>query len=366
MKMPYRPKRQSDIILIGKGPLIEAVSNVLTNDRDKVIKLPEIEGAHFISKGVVVYEGERIASKRFMLVMPKQKQIPDIKGIDQTEYSELGSSEIKLPKGDVTIVGSDELAVSTAMELATSGAMVTMIYPSDSLLSAYDISVQDVISRYLRKFKVKLLPQHTLLASVTKAGTTYMLAKNGKSSKKLSCTTLYIEPSETGISDIGLDNCGEFLTDMNDPVIFEKNLLIINNEQLIMSLSDARTYAQILEGKRTRKPKSVAEKRAKAQAIEYFSFGVLEQDFLDTHIGYRKSIAKVAIPGSDVTGYIKVIVSLKRKVVGISGVVSRDYPGIELLRFATKNNLKVKDLSKLIDIDDPIIGAYQEMYRELM
>jgi hypothetical protein len=364
--MQYRPKRQSDIILIGKGPLVDAVGSILTNARGKVIKLPEIEKAHFISKGVLVYDSERIAGKRFLLVMPKLKKIPDIKGIELTEFSELGKLEEKPVKDDVTIIGCAELAVSTAMELAAEGRSVTMIYPTESLLPAYDISVQDVISRYLRKMKVKLLPQHSVLASVTKSGTTYLLAKNGKVSKKLSCTTLYIEPSETTIYDIGLDNYSEFSGDISEPVTSEKELLIINSGQLIMSLDDARTYARVLEGKRTKKPTIVAEKRARALEVEYFSFGVLEQDFIDTHIGYRKSIAKITLPNSDVTGYIIVIASLKQKIVGISGVVSHDYAGIELLRFATKNNIKVKDLARLIDIDDPLIGAYQEMYRELV
>jgi len=364
--MAYRPKRQSDIILVGSGPLVDAVQSILVSDGRKVLHLPDTTRAHFINKSVIVYDGEKIAGKRFLVVMPTSKEIPNLKGIELTEYVVIGESEIADTKGEILIVGSGDSSVRTAMELAERGQYVSMVYQSESLLESYDISVQDVVTRYLRKLKVKLLPGHTPLASVTKSKTTYLLTKNGKTSKKLSCTTLLIEPSEVADLDIGISNYCEFVSDLTEPVVIENNLVLVNDEHVVTSLSDARVYAKILEGKRVSKPSTVSENRASVQGVEYFSFGVREQNFLDTHIGYKKSIAKITIAGSDVTGYIKVIVSLKRRIVGISGVVNSGYPGIELLRYAVKNHVKVDDLTKLIDVDDQMIHAYHEIYREVM
>jgi|GEM_PF-5517489 len=364
--MAYRPKRQSDIVLVGSGPLVDAVQSVLASSSRKVLHLQDASRAHFLKKGVVVYDGEKIAAKTFLVVMPMANDIPSLKGVEQTEYRVIGQDDLTTLKGNILIVGGGELAVRSAMQLAESGQNVTMVYQQESLLDAYDISVQDVITRYLRKIKVKLLPGHTPLASVTKSKVTYLLTKNGKTSKKLSCTTLLLEPSEANIPDIGLANYGEFSEGIDEPVVIQNNLVLVNDERVITSLSDARVYAKILEGKRSARPSTVTENRSTMQAVEYFSFGVLEQNFLDTHIGYKKSIAKIAIPGSDITGYLKVIVSLKRRIVGISGVVSSNYAGIELLRYAVKNHVRVDDLTKLIDVDDALIHAYHEIYREVM
>jgi pyruvate/2-oxoglutarate dehydrogenase complex dihydrolipoamide dehydrogenase (E3) component len=294
-----------------------------------------------------------------------QKRVPDIKGLDKTKYVELGEEGTSKSRGSILIIGNGELAVSAAIKFALDNRSVTIAYSSEALLDDYDVSVQDVVARYLRKKKVKLAPSHQPLASITKASKTYLLVKSGKTSKKLVSDNLMFEPAENVMNDVGLTNYGSFEADFDDPIIIEHRLVLISGDRHISNLSDAQTYARMLQGKRTRRPLHAIDNRLDTAGVELFSFGVLEQNFMNTHIGYKKSIAKVPIKTSDITGFIKIIVSLRGRIVGASGVVeSGNSEDVNLLRSAVKNQTKIKDLMKLIDVNDPLVDAYLEIYRE--
>lgn len=365
MMKKVRPKKQSDVVLIGAGPLIESIKNILGHSGCSVIMLPDAESVYFLSRRVIVYAGERIAAKRFFIVLPNQRTVPVLRGLDTTSYITLGEETNFSQSGKVLIVGGHELAVNAAMSASTTKSEVHMAYPSETLLVNYDVSVQEVVTRYLRKQKVGLFSAHTPIASRTKNNKTNLLTKTNESTRELECGTLYIEPNETSSNDMGLSKLGVHIAEINNTVLSSKNLTIIDGERLITSIDDAQQYAKVLLGKRASSPSLVQDNQFTALGVRLFSFGILEQNFIDTHIGYNKSISKLTIPGIDITGFIKVVTSLTGKIVGVSGILPIGYSGIDTFRFAVKDRLKISALAKQISVEDPLRSSYLEIFREL-
>jgi hypothetical protein len=281
-----------------------------------------------------------------------------IRNIGLAPYSELTQDDAVAPHGKTVVYGSNELAISKALNFLANGLDVTLLFESQRLLEAYDSSIQEVITHHLIKLNAKILASHTPVPVHTKPEVNHMVAKSEGKLKKIDYDHLYIEPQYTTLNDIGLSNHGSVRINPDNHCTVFKNIVLIQGDETLLDLRDAQRFARILQGKKIPPPKPTYARSSAVNGVEYFSYGVLEQDIVDTHVGYKKSIAKIIIPSSHITGFIKVLVSMRGKVVGISGIVAQNYPGLIQLRNAVKNHSKIRELTETIDINDPYVNAY--------
>ncbi len=358
-----RAKKQTDIILLGDSALISAILQILKHAGVSLAHIAESEKVHFVDKGVIVHEGERMAAKKFLISTPTRNTAPKIKGLDSTKYTMIQPETTLQKSKNVVVIGYGEKALETVIHYALSGSSVDLVSPIGTILPDYDSAVQDKMLSRLKKLKVRVGFGCLPIASLTKGGMTYILTTQTGKARKYACDDLFIEPYETLFSDIGLDNH----TVSYEPEHANKlarNTLFIDEGRLSGSLYDAELLANRILGKRT-KSIDTAFHTAHCNGLDYFSAGILEQDFTASHIGYKRSVVKILSPNTDSVGFVKVIANLRGNIVGASGVIPFEYPNKNIFHYAVQDQMKTDQLAKLLPSDDPLVSTFLELFREL-
>ena len=100
--------------------------------------------------------------------------------------------------------------------------------------------------------------------------------------------------------------------------------------------------------------------------LSFFSIGINEQDYENTHLGYRSSLVKVNVPSDGSSAwFIKLLTSRDRHLIGAHGILPYRYENLDLLISLVEQHAHVDKLKSSCLISDKLSKEYIELINNL-
>jgi hypothetical protein len=358
--MQKGPAKRHEIIIIGTGAIAESVTYQLAKTGSKPFRVEDTSLVHFIGNNLFVLGGEKIGFKRALLLLPETTRLPDIKGLEKTNFRPLGEYDTTAKGGYHVVVGSGPDSLLEVVTLSKQASKVDIIYDQE-LLKGYDMSVQDVVRRHLKSIGVSEISHHLPIAATTKNSKTLLLLRDGKSGRQISCDELHIERITSEHSSIGLENQGYFASSTESGL---RAGILRLDQNSALNLSQIKQICSILVSGRGGVPEKFSMQSSIIEEAHLFTYGYAEQDIINTHLGYRKSIARNSEKLHTFQGFIKVLTSMRGQILSISGILPADYDTTRLA-IATRSSHTIEQLLNMFDAGDMLREELLEISREI-
>lgn len=360
--MPHSIAKQTDIVLVGDSPLIRLLHRLIL-ENTKNCMLVNAEDFRFLDDNVASINGTKVYAKKIIILKKLHSTLPDIPGLNTVSKKQNPES--------IIIIGNNERAYKSAVEAVKNNVTTNVITMSDRLLEKYDSSVQDVCERHLKKTGVKLYMSTTILSIATKDGKNYIVTESSGAPKRLVCDDIayfsdgkWDDADTLGLANTSLTSVMDEIASANTIKLGAQNTLIIPAETSY-TLSDLEYVVDFAKDGKYRHGKSLEFYEGAHNNFSYFTVGIKEQDIENEHVAYKKSVAKISVNGYEgPTLFLKVITSLKKNIVGISGIVPRTTDN-SLFRYIVECNMNVIEARRLIDATSPLALAFHDITENL-
>jgi len=243
----------------------------------------------------MVIGGEKVSAKRFLIVLQAYKKAHSFSVIGDKPLLNSYDEDTEDVLKSTCIIGSDTRAVEQCLRFAIPGSHTTLLAEAP-LLEEYDMTVQDVIERHIKKQGVDIVT-NTAILSIEPSGN-YVhttLAEDGKP-RRISSDRIVIVPERFYSYDLGLGNLSDddIEETTHDAVSkVAKNTLLIKNTPAL-ELSVVYKAVDFLNGRSDVDFSTTKRRIYSTDKLTFFSLGIVEQDYFSTHVSYIKSICKVA------------------------------------------------------------------------
>jgi pyruvate/2-oxoglutarate dehydrogenase complex dihydrolipoamide dehydrogenase (E3) component len=361
--MPKVAQKFTDIVIVGKSDSAQLIKMILTYQNKKTYKHFTTSIPRFVSANTMVLDGDKISAKKFVVILPELQKAkaftvvgshpliinPDAQFIDGLAKS-------------WCVIGSDTYAVMRCVDLSVIGSKITLI-SEGTFLPAFDMTVQDIVERYIKKIGITLLKDSPVLSIEPSKDTAHIITDYNGTPRRISVNQLIITPDSYYSTDIGLGNVGEISEQDSVRAIFQVGsdvLIVKDNPQL--GLAMIYKITDFLLGNKSHgldyKPRTIYT----SPKLSFFSIGISEQDYFDTHLSYKKCIVKVKGPEkSPVNWFIKVLASAQNKIIGIHAVLPFSYQNTDLLISLVENDQPISELRNSCLVNDELAEAFVEI-----
>ena len=360
--MAHTIAKQTDVVLVGDNPLMRLLHRLIM-ENTKNCMLVSTDDFRFLDDNVASINGTKVYAKKVIILKKLGQTLPDIPGLKKI-------SEKQNPES-IVIIGNNETAYKTAVDAAKNNITTSVISMSERLLEKYDVSVQEVCERHLKKTGVKLYLRTTVLSITAKDAKNYLVTESDGTPKRLVADDIVFysdgkwEDADTlGLANTSLTLHMDEIASANTIKRGAQNALIVPSNTSY-TLSDLEYVVDFAKDGKFRHGNSLEFHEGMQETYAYFTVGIKEQDIENIHIAYKKSVAKISIPGYEgPTLFLKVITSVKKNIVGISGIVPCTTDN-SIFRFIVESNMNVIEARRLIDATSPLALAFHDITENL-
>jgi pyruvate/2-oxoglutarate dehydrogenase complex dihydrolipoamide dehydrogenase (E3) component len=356
----------TDVVLIGRGDSIETIKQIISYQNKKTYKHYSPTGYRFISSNTVATDGEKISAKKFLILLPKiytTRKFETHSNYPQ-QYNSLDQL-LQTPAKSVTVIGSDEYAVRGCLMLAKTGALTYLICEQESLLSAYDMTVQNIVERYIKKRGIHVSKGISVLSLEPSDSIVSIICEQSGKPLRIASEQLFISPEATYQYDIGLENVQNgFIFDPKKQLQYASKNILIALEDDNIGLDSLYKVAHSLISNKTTTASYAPRNIYVSDTLNFFSIGLLEQEFISTHLSYKKIVVKVQSTDKSVQWFMKVLASTNGSIIGIHGVLPFKYQNTDMLVSLVENRTHISDLKKYFLIHDELRESFVELIGE--
>ncbi len=310
-----------DVLLVGSSQLVGAIKTFVDQ---KQIKLEVVSEANFtmLTPNTFSVDGKIVRAKRVIIQSSSRPSLPPVNGIENTISPAKTSSAL--------IVGDSDDCINRAFGIAARGIQTHL---------AYDESVQDVVTRYLKKRGIKIYPSTAILSLFSKNGKNYVVGESNSQPKRfvVDQVEFYNHTSEIGVlENMGLECVATYsrlreIAASHIPTLLTKNVLIVPFKSS-HSIADVESISSFANKASLPIMNPIASHVQSFDGYMFFTFGMTEDEVRRTGQGYKKSTAK--LPKTDKsapTVFIKLICTTKNQIIGISGLLPKGSIDLQLL-----------------------------------
>lgn len=356
-----------DIVVIGQGDTARLVKKILSFQTKKTHKHFAAKKPRFVSQNTIVIDGEKISAKKFLIILPQLHKMKAFTVVGEHPLpAHVDLESIDTTVKSACVIGSDSYALEQCVGLRERGAIVTLI-SEKQILTNYDSTVQDVMGRYLKKLGVAVHMNKPILSIEPRKGNVHVLADDNGTPVRVSADELIIAPDTVYLNDLGLGNIDDSHAPKEDTPIdlVGGNVLIVKDTPLL-GLETAYALTEFLLGKRRTHIDYTPRAIYSSPELYYFSIGINEQDYFDTHLSYKKAIVKVAVKdNATTTWFIKVITSTHGRIIGIHAVLPFEYQNIDMLINLVEKSKPVSELRSSCPANDVLADTFVEIIGDL-
>lgn len=361
--MPSTVQKLTDIALVGRGHAIEVIKEILAYQSKKTFKHYPSSNHRFIDDSTLVIDGEKISSKMCLVVLEPKLTARKLEAhgehpLPSNSLDQLLQTSAK----SIAIVGNDTEALQHSLTLAGRGTHTTLICEQETLLSSYDTSVQGVVERFLKKQKISVLRGTPILSIEPKGNAMSIVCEQDGKPLNLTPEKLYVCPNKHYSYNFGLGNVS-----LNEEPNSRQKIqrlhkrIVVMQEDANIGLGTLYDVAELLLGRKKEPIDYVPREIYSSDSLSYFSIGVLEQDFFDTHISYKKTMVKLRNSNKTVQWFIKVLTSQHNTIIGIHGVLPYSYKNLDLLIGLVENRSNISELKNQCLATDELTGVFIEI-----
>jgi hypothetical protein len=355
-----------DAIVYGEGSFVDNVVWLLREQNISYLHAQYNDTARFIGPDSISINGKLSQFGRALVVPRLVRNPPPIQGLDDINPEKPNISKHKT----ITVIGDHKDTLVVASSLALQGFNVTCIDLNNESLRDFDISVSEVLERHLKKNVVRHVTNSPILSiGKTNNQCVVICDKNGMP-LRITADLVVCSFKESWHDEVGLINLE---SKRSDPPTHNFRLsskisdnAVLMNPHGAYSLHDIELASKFLSGKRSFKITTLHAAELITQSFSLFTFGIREQDVVETHVAYKKSVVRLpAQSDRHPTFYIKMLCSLSGKIVGICGIVPSELYSKDLFMACVNNNVTLRQFASMVGSDSPLGKTYLELIHNL-
>lgn len=327
-------------VVFGDSDSSKFIYRRLKETQKDALLLSARDEVRFVSKQIVSINGVKTQASKVLLDTHKRSE-----------------SAASISTGAVVAIGSDDKVLSKVFTAMGAAQSICLLTHDSKLLQNYDLAVQDVVLRYLKKSKVKVLFDTNVLSTRVSENKTYIVAEHSGVPRRIVADTLVQTLENPGTQDeMGLHNAVpedtiQELHSGHASCSITKNIGVLKSDERL-TLSDVDLIVDFMKSRRSRF--SIRKPPMQVMAVSglcAFSIGLIEQSITGAHTGYRKSVVKLPeLSPASPTYFIKIIASTSGRLIGVSGVIPDEYFDLKLLSYFVENKTRVSTAKKMIPL----------------
>lgn len=346
---------------------------------DKLADLIERSGiqllrgrGYLLGKNQIDVNGRSYSARNFILATGGEPVIPEIPGLDSTEFltykNFLSAVQKRLPK-KVVIIGGGVVGCEYAQILQACGISVCIVERSNHLLAELEVEASNLIAKELTKCGIDLyLGAEVMVVSGGANISKEVKLRHNQASKTLKADTILVTVGKSFRDQIGLENLGLELEQGRLPVngfcqsavgnVYAIGDLAgpLNLTSTAIMQSKAATANILARSRKDLVATSGHEERVPHCVFtipEVASIGISTSEL--AHLGVKLKVSLVNLKetakfkvDSDSTGFVKLWFDAKSEVLLGGCIVSEQASEvISTLSLAIEQGLKIKDLAAL-------------------
>jgi len=306
-----------DAVIVGDSQMAKAYLKILHRNKRHALHVTEESFDDFtvLHNGEMRLDGTKFKSKTLIVAPNPSLHIPAINGLGGSNYhiSLATITGLSSKPDHVAVLGAGPSGVSASIFLNSLGIHVQLIEHKKRILPSFDPSVSEYVRRILEKKTVAVWEDTDILTVGSGDEKTFLIGEHKT------------KPMRT-ITNSLLLTTGQVYPQILNPELKIRNVRIIHADQTPVSFSTMYRNLKI-----TRKaPADPIYHELTTPSLYAFSCGIDEEELTKAKMGYIKGVAVMNISGVN-DGFVKLLTSVRQRVVGASFVSTMDHDGLATL-----------------------------------